>query len=249
MMMKDALRRVARTLGVVGLLAVATSSARAEFIEYSTTVVIDQTPGSFTPGTATFPTGFETITQGAFVQIAPFAGIRTTNGNEVDMIALMSNPNPPHSSTILGGTDIVFAQIDASSTTNTTVTEAVAFNYTFTVTIKDYTSLLAPVGAVSGTATVQFTGRLVGVIGNGAVAFTNLNFATIPSDGLVMASNGHVFKVTPGGYTAPGTENNGSLGAHISLVSVPEPASMAMLGLGGIGAVGLFRRRTALTSA
>jgi len=250
MMKKDALRRVARTLGVVGLLAVATSSARAEFIEYSTTVTISQAPGSYSPvaGT-TFPTGTETITQGSFVQVAPFAGFRTAAGNEVDLIALASNPLPPHQNTQGGGTDIVFAQIDATSSALTTTVEAVAFNYTFTVTIADYATLNAPVGSQLGTATVQFVGRIQGNIGNGTVDFSNLNFATIPANGVVQATDGHFFDVTIGGFTPPGLENNGTLGAHITLRSVPEPASMAMLGLGGLGAFGLFRRRKTATIA
>jgi len=249
MMKKDALRRVAWTLGVLGLLAIATPSARAEFIEYTTTVTISQTPGSFTPTPATFPTGTETVTQGSFTQVAPFAGFRTASGNEVDLIGLASNPNPPHANTQGGGTDIVFAQIDATSANTSVVTETIGFNYTFTVTIKDYASLNAPVGAVLGTATVQFVGRIQGDIGNGVVNLVNLNFATIPANGVITASDGHTFNVTTGGFTPPGLENNGTLGAHISLRSVPEPASMAMLGLGGLGALGLFRRRKTVIGA
>lgn len=41
----------------------------------------------------------------------------------------------------------------------------------------------------------------------------------------------------------------GSFSAHVQAVSVPEPTSIALLGLGGVGAFGVFRRRKALCGA
>ena len=143
-MKRHALRLAAWGLGIAAMLALATSSARAEFIEYTTSVTIDQTPGSYTPAGATFPTGTEIVTQGSYTQTAPFAGILTPNGNQVNLIGLASNPNPPHTNTILGGSDIVFAQIDASSSASTSTVDHVAFNYTFTLTILNYPGINTP---------------------------------------------------------------------------------------------------------
>ena len=81
----------------------------------------------------------------------------------------------------------------------------------------------------------MFTGRLDGLIGNGAVALFNMNFATLPANGLITASDGTHFQVTVGGYTPPGLEDNGTLGAHIAFTAVPEPTSMVMLGMGWRG--------------
>jgi len=235
-------------LGIAGMLAFSTPVAHASFVEYTTTVTIDQTPGSYTPSAgSTFPTGTEPITQGTFTQIAPFAGFRTANGNEVDMIALRSNPAAPHINTAGSGSDFVFAQVDASTAFLTTVAEHVAFNYTFTLVFNVYPAVNSLVP--SGTATVQFTGRIDGTIGNNEIDLNNLVFATVPSNGLISSTDGQGFKITTAGYVGPGTDNNGTIGGHIQAVPVPEPASMGMLGLGGLGAVGLFRRRKAKASA
>jgi len=249
MFRRSVLRLATWSLGIAGILASAVPTARAEYIRYTTTASIT---GVTNPVGATITSGFENYTQGAFVQSAPYFGVLINNGspatnNEVRVLGLMSDPaQTPIAAFSPSGTDIVIAAFDpvsgASSPSN-----AIDFNYSLVVNVTDFTT---PTGTVpDGTGTFTVTGRITGSFGAGQTLLTNLEFATTPINGIFMTTNGDTFTVSFSGFTPPGASDDGTLGVHIlSARSVPEPASAALLCLGGLGFAAFYRRRKAKTS-
>jgi hypothetical protein len=236
MIREATLRLSAMTLGIAGIVAATSTMSRAEYLQYTTTTSIISTTAPLTTITA----GTETITQGTYVQTAPYAGVLAADGNEVRVVGLASNaaaPSTPASGPL--GTDIVPVQFDIISPAGSLI-DSVDFTYSTTITFKDYATAAST--TLLGTGTITVTGRILGLIGNGQVSLQNFNFATVPASGIFTAGP-DTFKVTETGFTPPGTSNGGTLGLHI--VSVPEPASMALIGMGGLGAIGVFRRRKA----
>lgn len=236
------LRRVSRlaglSLGLAVVVGFGASTSRAEYLQFtSTSTVTPLTPPLINP-----TSGTENFTQGTFTQTAPYAGLAAPDGNEVRVLALASNSaanninaNAPF------GSDIVIAAFDALAPTGTAV-DTVNFNYSVKLTFTDYASETST--APLGTGTITVSGRLNGIIGNGQVFINNFDFATSPAGGSFTTNNGDTFTLSLPSFTRPGASNDGTLGIHV-VRSVPEPASMVMLGLGGLGAVGLFRRRKA----
>lgn len=228
MIQKTVSRLAAWTLGLAGVLALTTSSARAEFFEFTTSTVLSNATGGSINGTL----------------------FTSTNGNTVNLIPLASVAGPPHNNGLGTGSDIVTTNIDANSTVSTTV-DTIGFDFTTTLNLQDFNSVNDP--TQRGAGSILITGRLQGTIGNFGVNINLLNYATNPANGLTPTPPGpdtFIVTVSPtGGYTRPGIDNLGTLGANVRVAAVPEPASMAMLGLGGLGALAMFRRRAAKASA
>jgi len=215
-------------LGLAGLLSLAPAS-KAEWFEFSTSVTLSgpTTPGGGTISGTTFNTGVD-------------GNKVTLNPRDSLFVNFHTNGNAP-------GTDIVFSGIDATSAGQSSTPTNVGFNYTYVVTITDFATKTSTTPLGTGTFTI--TGRLQGRMGNNQVNIDNLNFAVSPA---TLPIGGALYTVTVnnnGGYTAPGPNFSGALGAHISATAVPEPASMALVGLGGLGAFGMFRRRRAKSTA
>jgi hypothetical protein len=236
MIQKTVSRLAAWTLGLAGVLALTTSSARAEFFEFNTSTVLSGASGGSVSG--------NTFT--------------STLGNTVQLIPLSSTAGTPHLNGTGTGSDIVTTNINADST-QTTAVENIGFDFTTTLNLQDFNAVLdpglppVPPGTPRGTGSILISGRLQGTIGNFTVNLDLMNYATNPSNGIVATPpSGTVYQVTvspTGGYTAPGLDNLGTLGANVRVAAVPEPASMAMLGLGGLGALAMFRRRMVKASA
>jgi len=222
-------RRLSRlafwTLGITGLLASA-QTAQAEFFEYTASVTISTTPGSFDPAgsTITNPPGNLTST------IA-------TGNNTVTLSALKSVVTPPHLNGEIG-TDITPLGIDASSGLGA-VNEPLAFDFTLTLTITNYDTISSLVPG--GIGTISFSGRIGGTLGNGAVNLDLLSFAPSPQN---VTIDQETYTFSFNNYGSPGLDNNGALSLHvISVRSVPEPGSLALILMGIGGAVGIQRRR------
>jgi len=250
MIKTQAIRLAASALGLAVLMACAAPSAHGGYIDY---VVTPSVTGVTTPGSGTTITGgTESVVQGAFAQpTAPFSGVLISNGagpfddNEVRIIGLRSNPGTPAVNANNLGTNIVIAQIDALESINSP-NQMIDFNFKLSLAITDYTDRNRT--TIIGTGTLVLNGRISGTLGDGQITIDTLVFAptsastTIGTDTVTVSYNGS--------FTFPGEGNNGALGVRIRASSVPEPASVAMLGLGGIGAMGLFRRsRKAKASA
>jgi hypothetical protein len=143
------------------------------------------------------------------------------------------------------GSDVTFGLIDVATDKTTPHTD-VTINFAFNVTLTNYdaTDSDKPLG----TGTFQVTGILGGSLGGGKKV--NLNqiksYAMTPADGKVIIGN-EKFTVSNLLYNPAGANFPGVFTAHITggvfVHPVPEPGSLALFGLGGLGAWHAFRRR------
>jgi hypothetical protein len=164
----------------------------------------------------------------------------------------------------LGGTTFTFTPSAGGTQTGATISN---FN---TIDVAVTSSTLAPnsdSGTITISQTLTFTPATVGASGPagfGTEVFTlsgTLTLVAGNSTGIASTFSGTVTQVSGSGYTvsfagyappSPGSSGTGGSTGNISIlvqpntVAVPEPASIAMLGLGLVSVGGLaFRRRMA----
>jgi len=143
------------------------------------------------------------------------------------------------------GTDFVVANTQTADLgVATTYTDNYNFNYQFDVTVTDLAS--------SDSGIFSFTGNFQGTItGTGTLYQVNTtNFTTlITPTSQTLGGILYTVSLPPGFFAAggppagPGLPGNfGTFTAHI-VAAVPEPASMGLVGLGGLVSVAMFRRR------
>jgi hypothetical protein len=126
------------------------------------------------------------------------------------------------------GTDLVFGSISVSGLTLGSGLEAVVIPYTFHVAVSNY---LQGTDAVPTGPPVTFdvSGTLSGTVGAGK----KVNIAnSFGQPILFQFVGGEPYQLSAFSYVPPGVANSGAFGAHVEVVRVPEPGSMAMLGLG-----------------
>jgi len=133
-----------------------------------------------------------------------------------------------------GGTDIVLANLDVSSTApGEDAFSGATSAYTLNVNLTD--------DASSASGILTFTGTLSGSVRPNA---SNLDNVFDAPQTQTITLGGTPYIVTIGPYTPPGPPNSARLGAIAAhVVCVPEPGSLALLGVGLLPMMGLARRR------
>jgi len=215
--------------------------ARAEFFDYTTSV----TASLIAPTTGTLVAGTELFTSGTYTRSVPNVTYTGPNTNQLIFDGLDTNPLPPHL-TASGGTGITFGAIHVGNVTPSPggAVDSFSLNFTYVITLTDYATNSTPPGPGNPTGTVSVTGRVDASFGNGGGngLISSLAFAT---PNIITLSNGQQYI-----FTALEADNIIGVGNNPSTVSalliarpVPEPASLSLLAVGGLGAWRLARRK------
>jgi len=151
------------------------------------------------------------------------------------------------SATVFNGAAPNGTDVNAGTITSTNLTGVGPFtdNYNSPVT------LTVTVNGVDAVFNGTLTGNISETAGGNTSAFFNNPFGTTDQSQTVTTAGGTfiVTLVATKDFTSPGapggTAGSSSTGSYSVNIraAVPEPASMALLGLGSLGAFGAFRRR------
>jgi hypothetical protein len=231
--------RTNRILLPVFLLAAgffAAPAARADFdFTFASSPTI--TAASVSPAGTT-----DTITNGITILGLPgatFTSVATTGTSTITLTG--RNTSGPFDAT--NGTNTSFLTVLVTS--NDTATRNFSLNFDVTYTLADPTPAGGP-----GPAVVHFLGKLTGLIDGLSPSSTNLSFSLadfnppVGAGGDVTVGDGN-FHFSFDSFQNPGLGpgETGGLTARVAAAAVPEPASIALLGMGGVSACGFITRR------
>jgi hypothetical protein len=156
-------------------------------------------------------------------------------------------PGAEHPDASDAGTFITFGMMSIYTDASTPFQD-VTINFAFDLTITDYDTPDAT--KPQGTGTLQVVGQLSGTIGPGKkVNVGNLQaYGTNPADGSILVGSTRYtlsdLRFIPAGVNLPSLLA-GHLKALPASVPVPEPASAALVSVGGLGLLRAVRRRRA----
>jgi hypothetical protein len=147
------------------------------------------------------------------------------------------------------GTNVVTARLSFGGALPANSTDIGMVAYAISLLITDTDS--------KKTGSLEMRGTLTGTAGNNQANIMNtFNKSGGTSGNMTETTTIGDFRYTLnwtppmfGTYTAPGTTTPGQFGAHLVATAVPEPASVALLGLGVAGATGFYRLRRKRSAA
>jgi hypothetical protein len=219
------LRRTAPLISAVAVLfALAGNEARAAFGNFTYTTGVAATTGGAPPAAPAIGAGPVVVNIGG-------GNTLTFSGN---------NSAIPIDGTLTSGADINFGDITYTPSGTNDGVFAYTVSYNYTVAVTDVMG-----GDVHN---FNFTGSITGNVNGEPPAAINgnvFNFAVSPTS---QVYNLGTYDATNKGGTGPGSSGgvltDGTLQGNISAASVPEPASVFLVGVGGLGLLAVARRRS-----
>ena len=225
------------SLGALAIAAFAAPAARADLV-----FTFSSTP-TITSASANPPGTTNTITNGISIGGLPGATFTTVAASGSSTITLTGrNTLGPFDATL--GVNTPF--LDVTITSDDLVKRLYSLTFDVAYTLTDPTP-----GGGPGPQTVHFTGKLTGQIDGLSPTGTDLSFSVADfspalGTGPTVTAGDGTFHIALDSFSNPGRglDQAGGLTARVS-GAVPEPGSMLLAALGGLGMLTLFRRKRA----